>query len=424
MTLLVLFLGTQLIEFTGRSIGLPVGGSASRKRVAAAAPVPAETIEGLIQIDYEAKWSFMLEEFIPFAGESAAKIATESRATLKNATFSAEQLLAANPSDVSLARRVILLRSEYGLPPLSAVFGGRKRPVLGNPLDAYSNAAALDTDHAGLLTAERNTWQQLFTGSRLAPSSIGALIRAIDRAQNLKWYTSIAIHQAYLRSMQLRHTMAAEDQIRGEATVSVLSVLFVIGGEVALGLIGLVLWTIVVIVKVSGPFAGSRLLDRFGAIVPDRIHDVDRKLGAGDLFDCFVLLLVLWELLPWAIGLLLHAFGLHLATLSPRRQDDIVVLASAVSYVLGGLIALGWLTRLANSRAASLADEIGLTKSRLGSNILMGIAGWGMTSLYCGDSGQARNVGIPACSCAPKSGSSTTGGGSGYVLTRDTVVAC
>jgi membrane protease YdiL (CAAX protease family) len=128
--------------------------------------------------------------------------------------------------------------------------------------------------------------------------------------------------------------------------------------------------------------------------VPPSVSLAQRRLGAGDLMGVFVLYLLTREV----IGVLLtgfSGFGIphvphFLGLLAPfrpainrmpasERTTVGIVLESAV-YLLSAVPPVIMLWTLARQRGASLADEIGWTRRRLGLNLVYGLGGFAVAS--------------------------------------------
>ena len=128
--------------------------------------------------------------------------------------------------------------------------------------------------------------------------------------------------------------------------------------------------------------------------MPDAIPFAARKLGAGDLMGVFVLYLLTSEALGMVLGgladnhlpLLRHFHGL-LAPYRPRierlpaqQRTTIGILLESAVYLLSAVPPFIMLAVLARRRGASLADEIGWTRRKLGLNLVYGIGGFAIAS--------------------------------------------
>lgn len=386
--LLVLLLGRQLYDvgvapFFSRTVLHRPLTSATDARPG---EMDSDAMQDLIQVDLQTKTAYLTTLARPTGGPQPDVTA------LRTALKAADDLQRETRNSPGAARRVLLVRALFppgkdAAPPLAAGKNGLA------PLDAFGPALPRDlppSDRARY-AAEARLWQTVFAGGRLTPAQIADADAQIRRLPRLHWWTSPALSALYAGQGDAAQAGRFARQARDRALPSVVPVvllLLVRLGFLLVGL-GLLLYLLIRAVgrrkKPDAP-AGADLWPT----APPALPDAQRRLGAGDLMGVFVLYLLTRELISLLIGGFglgrLHVPGLiapfkpALAHMAPAQRTTVGIVLNAAVYVLSALPSFLALWAMARRRGASLADEIGWTRRRLGANVLYGLGGFAIAS--------------------------------------------
>ncbi|MDR3710209.1 MAG: type II CAAX endopeptidase family protein [Capsulimonadaceae bacterium] len=348
-----------------RRLGLSSTSSAAARRV---------DVKDILQIDFEAKTAY--------ANDYAARLGIKQpelfQKMLEHAIDDAEDQLRDYPSDLSVARRLMILRAELGRQPLMAVSADRHRRAVGPPLAAFDAASP---DQA----REANLWRALYTHRILPhPSDASALASEIKRQPTLGWYRYLALHQVWLRSGDFVRAGDAQDlACRG----AIGSIVPLTGLYVVVLLVGLAGVTLLVslgvrsfLIKSGEQGANLGLLNTLAVPLPEPVVPAQRRLGAGDLFNLFVVCMVLFALISRAIeyGATQFLFPQAFAALTSTARVNAVVDMVSASQLATTLVAAAILLWQARLRGWTILSEIGLNFRGAGKNVLAGVAGWGI----------------------------------------------
>lgn len=334
----------------------------------------AADAEAFISIDLLAKAAY-LSDIVP----TMPKVKHADRA-IHRAEDEAETELIKTPKDPGIARREILLRAEAGDPaPLSAIAGTKKRHSVPSPLGAFSTP-----DLAG----ERQVWTTLFSAQHLpSKTNVSGLARQVRRLTNIGWYGHLALHQLYVRA---GNRAAAQAELTAAGTASWRTMgptLLVYLGLFCAGLLGLSLLAYQLTRMRRGnstppPFEWSVALGAYtpkaGLWPPVAEPDGERKLGAGDLFDIFVLYMFFFLTTDLAITMGgLHIIHAHEAFVR-AHQAEVEIYVAMFQQALTAVLAFGVLVAVVKARGSTLRREIWMRAGSLGANIGYGAAAWAM----------------------------------------------
>ena len=325
---------------------------------------------------------------------------SSSMKTRQRALTEAAKLLASNPSQPSLARRVILLRAESGDPnPLGLPqLAGNAKTASGkpaakplNPLAAYAPIKGEAATPAKIIADERTVMVELFSTKEPISARQEALIQGqIRRLPQMRWWGKLALHQAAVRAGDARGAATGLRSVRREALgavigTSTLSILTV--AAVLIGVLCLIIFLIRFMAAREQPgytdAAAPAPVDH--SILAERaplITDDQRRLGAGDLANLFCLYLALMTGLGFAVsqapGDVLRRIVLALPY---EQQLTATILLEFVFTGLCGVVTFAAMFWLAKRRGADLSREIGLN---LGGRSLLrtlafGFLGWAIS---------------------------------------------
>lgn len=397
--------------------------------------MPSELASGIPEIAMMAKQSYLnlprpaiapvkpakVGKADAFSRLLASKTPLETR---RDALSKAAALLAKYPDQTILARSVILLRAETGdanplaLPGLfpantaaADTAPGKKtvRPgnVTGakplNPLAAYDPVAGESVGRARLRLAERQIMVELFsTKAPISRAAEAEIARQVGDLPQMRWWGKLALHQAALRAGDAAGATRALKQIKSEAVASSAGVTVVTLMAVGAALIGLICLFLLFVRWSSSHGSSMQGDDRsILAPAPPLILDEDRRLGAGDLANLFLVYLGLMTVLSFVVsnapGDVIRRAVLRLPY---ERQLTAVIMLEFALTALCGALTLGAMIWLARRRGASLAIEIGLN---LGGRSLLrtaafGFLGWSISlplSIVVGLVGQKLFHGAP-----------------------------
>ncbi len=387
VALLVLFLAARLYS----GLFLPwwthrAASSSSVLRPPDSAGLDSDSLQDLMEADLLAKTAFVST----LAHVSAT--VTPDAPTLRNALQSAERLQDDSGNAPSAARRVILLRAllpgQSAGPPLAL-----SRRHGRAPLAAFTTAPPPGTsasDRARLME-EGRLWQTVFQGGRLSSKQIESAAAQIARLPNIRWWRYPALIALYTGQGDLAEAQRYARAARQDALPSLLPFTVVSTFRVGLMLLGLVLLAYLLLRRPQKENAQTVPETELWPTLPPPIADAQRRLGAGDLMAVFVLYLLAQEgivLLLTGFGVprvfhwngLLQPFRPRLALLTPAQRSLVGVELESAVYLLSAALPLLVLRGMARRRGASLAEEIGWSRTRLGANALYGVGGLAIAS--------------------------------------------
>ncbi len=362
--------------------------SATSGPQSAAGDEPSDaTVQAILQIDTQAKASYISTGVSPAKSASspfAAILSQSMTGQRTTALNTAVKLLEQNHDQPAIARRVILLRAENGDPnPLGPLPG--KIPF--SPLDSYTLVAAASPAARTTYAPEVTVWTELYANTaKISPAQAASLTATIESIARLRWWGKIAEHQIYVRSGQTALANSALTAVQREASESVVGSTFVGLGALLAFLLGIVGIILLIVHKTSGqatqsgqPGAATEL--GIGSIFDaDRplVTDEDRRLGAGDLLNVFVLYLILMMTVGLiASPILESAFGKGFSRVPDADRMLFTIGAEAIATGACGLITLLALFGLAKLRGARVSDEIGLNNGRNVARMIgFGLLGW------------------------------------------------
>lgn len=394
IALLVLFLGRQLYD---------VGLAPLFSRAVLHKPVTAATqtqgngldddaMQDLIQVDLQTKAAYLSSLARP---EGPSHLDPQA---LRSALKSAEQLQRESGNSPSAARRLLLLRSllppgRGAVPPLAVGKGGL------DPLAAFGSSLPPDIppQEKARYAAEGQLWRTVFQGGRLSPGQRADAEARIRRLPNIRWWAYPALQALATGQGDDAGARRYATQARDKALPSV--ALFGVIGLVRFGFILLgalmLLYLFIRWLAGRGDPHGKPLPDLWPTL-PPAIPDAQRRLGAGDLMGVFVLYLLTREVISIALGGLdvprwfhvphahlpglLDPFRPRLAQMPAAQRTTVGIVLETVVYLLSALPPILVLCAMARRRGASLADEIGWTRRRLGVNLLYGAGGFAVAS--------------------------------------------
>ncbi len=376
------------------------GHSAARQAKVADTDLDTTSLGDLITADVMAKSGFVLSTGIP------------NTQLLDQALTSAEDLEDETHNAPAGARRVMVLRSLLGKPPLA------KTPKGLLPLDAFGAALGPNLPPAdrARYVHEGALWADLYGAKPPSKTRAVEIARDLPRLTNIRWWAQPALSTLYTRVGDQPGAERASAKARDRATPSLAGALTIYLLRIAMILAGIVLFVVLIASAISrrlpasppvtyGPYppeypggppvyvetvAPAKAGFNLWPTQPESIAESDRRLGAGDLFGVFVIFLVAREI----IGVILTGFSgfgaahtlsfsgaispfMHrLMNLSPSNRVTVVIGMEAVIYVISAIPPFLWLRHLARSRGASLSKELGIGRRLSGKGFIYGIGGY------------------------------------------------
>jgi membrane protease YdiL (CAAX protease family) len=367
-------------------------------------------VESMLAVDQNVKSSYI---DIPSAPGPIGKIAAAELPDRRRIALSdAIDLLRSNPSQPAIARRVILIRAEVGDPnPLAALPPKRKGGPAGpSPLDAFTPPQGYPANLSEQIIAERELWRAMFQPpaaalppqlrQRLQAMVVGMpgnasvkeaasqafglqngpvpqmrpeLTAEINAIPNLKWWKYVALRQLDLRTGDPAGAASELAQAKADATKSVIFTGLLSIAALAAALAGFVAIILLLVRRLSNQSDRPSIFSE----TPATIRDEDRRLGAGDLMNVFVLYLSLMLLTSLFAPALLHG-EIQRNEGSMAKLITFEVVAESILILVCGGLTLAVLVALARRRGADLAKEIGLTLAAqpLMRVLAFGLLGW------------------------------------------------
>jgi membrane protease YdiL (CAAX protease family) len=411
--LVVIVVAMQLFFNDGEALVKKV---APQHHEAADATLSTADFEKLLRIDSAVKQAYAESMFPPAliaALEAQQKNKTANpggsgttlnpfHSTISDALYESLSALRGSPDGTYFARRVIILRMVLNQPPFAAIPATRSEKGLSSPLQSFDIVAAEHPEMAALAKREESFWANNFTASQIPSSQLPSHLLALNQYPTLLFYSLIARQQLFLKAGQWAEAKRAEYALQQRSLLSLAGIV-----AISLVIVALLLFGCAVLIgSIASRMRSAKqarlltkvrdadgdvgtpapavemntpdIFSRFVRPLPRRITDADRKLRAGDLFDCFAVYLVSLT----GVGTLLEL----LAALIPKEdiakltvlQITYVEIGFALAgYIGASAIALAFLFSKATKRQASLKTELGMTTDKVGSNILYGAAGWG-----------------------------------------------
>lgn len=338
-------------------------------------------VKYILDIDEAAKSAFASSYL---AGATGYRRAARKQDKLAEAVSVAEEQLQDYKSDRAIARRVMILRAEDGQQPLMAVSADRAHAAIEPPLAAFDTADPRQR-------VEANAWRTLFSYRTLPQKTRADEIEKVILAHpSLGWYTDLALHQLWLRAGQPEKAAGYLRRAQRRAFESIAPLRVMYGVVLIVGLLGITMLiglTIRAILLRSLPppdipvGGRSSIFDVFACPLPDRIAPIERKLGAGDLFDLFVLCMLLFVAISFAAEYVPAKvlFPQAFQALTQRAKINAVVGMVSGTQCLSTLLSIAIILIYARRRNASVAKEIGLTFDQPFKNVGVGFIGWGMS---------------------------------------------
>ncbi|MGB9589038.1 MAG: hypothetical protein ACPL7O_12740, partial [Armatimonadota bacterium] len=266
----------------------------------------------------------------------------------------------------------------------------RRLIILGPSEDRHTYIEWLASAHQ-VQPSEVQMWRVLYVEhgpvTRESLIAYSTIIRSLD----LRWFEHLALADLYGRSgMADRANLQIDYAIREAQRTTV-------GFTVLIALVGILGILGVGIVALYGTriLVGSRRLTDL-----PMSEDV-RRFKSGVLLQIFIVYLLIWGGTQFVGGLLV-------GMISASKYHDVTeveIYTAAASYILGGILALGFLVR--KLRAVDWPFEaIGLTGKGWRREVLVGVAGYGaslpllfiaalVTQLITGPGGEPSNQVIP-----------------------------
>lgn len=390
IVLLVLLLGRQLYDvgiapFVAHSVLHKPVTSATESR---SGGVDDDAMQDLVQADLQAKSAYLTTMTRSTGG------AQPDAKTLKTALKAADDLQRETGNSPGAARRVMILRGLFppgkdAVPPLAV---GKNKL---DPLDAFGSALPHDLPPAdkARYAAERQLWQTVFGGGRLTPAQLADADAQIRRLPKLNWWTSPALSALYAAQGDTAEAGRYARQARERALPSVVPVMLLLlvrFGFLLVGVFLLLFFWIQAILRRKAK-AGDTVGPELWPTVPPALTDAQRRLGAGDLMGVFVLYLAAREIITGLLagfGVphvfyfpgLLAPFKPALAQMASAQRITVSIALESAVYLLSALPSFVVVWVMARRRGASLADELGWTRRRLGTNALYGLGGFAIAS--------------------------------------------
>lgn len=410
-----------ILLIVGLSIyGAAVGDSSIRhgsaKKIQASdTDLDDEAVQDLITVDLYTKAAFI----------TSVIDGKPDRKYLKEALPSAVSLVDETHNAPFAARRLIVVRALYGLPPLVKT---KKGSV---PLDAYTvnlPSSYSSADRKDYIV-EARLWGEAFAPDKLTTAQAQYIAGQLRHQPNLKWWREPALFAIYSRAGDTKDAgRAASDAVdKCMTSVSIGLILMVFKFvTVLLGILLLVILGMAAYARhrarvdaaptgldqtTGGPMPGAwnAPLNAYGQpgtpaiagmprqssselwkVVPDAIAESDRRLTAADLFGIFLLYMVL----AGGLGVVVSGFSgvghghlFKFAGLLAPYQHDIkhmgasarmilLVGIEAALYIVGGGVPILCLIVLARRRGASLGRELGMTRKITLQSVLYGFGGY------------------------------------------------
>lgn len=388
--LLVLLLGRQLYDvgiapfFSRTVLHKPLTTATD----ANSGEMDSDSMQDLIQVDLQAKIAYLTTLTRPTGG------AAPDVESLRTALKAAESLQHETGNSPGAARRLIILRALFppgkdAVPPLVVGKNGMA------PLAAFGPALPRDLSppEKARYAAEGRLWQTVFQGGRLTARQVADADAQIRRMPVLHWWKSPALSALYTAQGNTVEAGRNARQARDRALPSVVPVVLLLLVRFGFILVGLLLLLYLVIRAVLQRKAAPRVSvgGDLWPTVPAALADAQRRLGAGDLMGIFVLYLTAREVISAVLvgfgvphlfhfGGLLAPFRPALAHMAPSQRTTTGIVLESVVYVLSAVPSFVALWTMARRRGASLADEIGWTRRRLGANLMYGLGGFAIAS--------------------------------------------
>lgn len=266
----------------------------------------------------------------------------------------------------------------------------RRLIILGPSEDRHTYIEWLASAHQ-IQPSEVQMWRVLYVEhgpvTRKSLTAYSTIIRGLD----LRWFEHLALADLYRRSgMADRANLQIDYAIREAQRTTV-------GFTVLIALVGIlgILGVGIVALYVTRILVGSRRLTDLP------MSENVRQFKSGVLLQIFIVYLLIWGGTQFVGGLLV-------GTISVSKYHDVTELeiyTAAASYILGGILAVGFLAR--KLRAVDWPFEtIGLTGKGWRREVLVGVAGYGaslpllfiaalVTQLITGPGGEPSNQVIP-----------------------------
>jgi len=343
-----------------------------------AGSVDEKTMSSTLATNWAAKTAFVTSFGQP--GRSGP-----DRKSLQEALKEAESLQKDTHNAPSSARRVIILRALLRLPLLATSKNGLD-PKLAFQLPAL---AGMPPEDQRRYRAEGRLWAEVALGPHLTPAQTGAAAAQLRALPNIRWWKYPALSVLYgsqgNKSEAARYTQEAQSHALKTLGPMILMGLF--WGFLGLGGIVLLFYQLIRWLNNRQSDPNTPLLPNPWLTLPETVPLAERRLRAGDLMGVFVLYL----LMPDALGWLLAGFGVphlfHFSGLLTGYKHQIlalpasqhvaaVVILEFFGYLLSAAIPIGLLIAIARRRGASLGDELGWNRRRLGQNLLYGVGGY------------------------------------------------
>jgi membrane protease YdiL (CAAX protease family) len=302
---------------------------------------------------------------------------------LRDALRAAETLQKDGGNTPGAARRVLILRALLGRP----LFGPGKNGL--DPRQAYAPAALADLPPADArrYAQEGRVWAEVARGPHLSPSQTAACAAQLRAVPNIRWWLSPALSVLY--GSQGNPALAAHYAARARAgalaTVAPLGLMSLLWGVLGLGGAVFLLYMLLRRLTLGSP---APLPSPWPA-VRETVPREERRLRAGDLLGVFVLYLLMPDLIGWLAGGfrvphllafpgLLQPLRGRIAALPGGQHAAALVVLELVAYLIAAAIPIGLLLGIARRKGASVGDELGWNRHRLGRNLLYGVAGYGV----------------------------------------------
>ena len=340
--------------------------------------IDKKVIQDAVSATVEAKSAYTASLSAPGAVNPDTK-------SLRKALKSAELLQVGTENSPGAARQVIILRALLHLPLLQA---GKTSP---NPADAFLPAALAKATRLERVRyrAEGRLWADVARGPHLTPAQTAQAAALLQTTPNIRWWRGPALSVLYQSQGNPRLAQHFANTARTEALLTQGPMVVLGLFEISLILIGTGLLVAFLVRGVRGRTKQESAAEApgFWPTLRETVPADERRLRAGDLMGVFVLYLLMENIIGWLVGGfgvrhlfyypgLLKPYLPYLHSLPSGERVTVNIIFSAVAYLVAAAVPVAVLIGIAARKRASIAEELGFNRHRLGLNFLYGVGGF------------------------------------------------
>lgn len=211
------------------------------------------------------------------------------------------------------------------------------------------------------LLAEANMWRSIYTKPGVPRSDVPIFEKRI-RSLHLGWYSYLALRDLYKQAGLSKK--ADGQQIAALNSAAVITILL-------FGIILCALFAVFAGLIILASYVNRKIVSRSLRASTNIEIPADASIIAGYLLEVFVVYLITLLISQGIGGILLGAADFILEGISPT----FAIIVTVGSYILGGLVALAYLSFRLSLAGWSLRS-IGLRVDNFGRNVLWGVSGY------------------------------------------------